>query len=88
MPEIHPFRALHYDAARVKDLSKVVAQPYDKVDDRLREEYYARHPNHIVRVDKRKEEPGDETGEKKYGAAAATLEEWIRGGILVEDPEP
>jgi hypothetical protein len=38
MPEIHPFRALRYDAARVGDLSKVVGQPYDKVDDKLREE--------------------------------------------------
>jgi len=88
MPEIHPFRALHYDPARAGDLSKVVAQPYDKVDDRLREEYYARDPHHIIRVDKRKEEPEDDTGEKKYGAAAATLESWVREGALVEDPGP
>ncbi len=84
MPEIHPFRALRYDPARVGDLSNVVGQPYDKVDDRLRDEYYARHSNHIVRVDRRKEEPG----EAHYASAAAELDRWIRKGVLVEDKSP
>ncbi|HZL73523.1 MAG TPA: DUF1015 domain-containing protein [Planctomycetota bacterium] len=84
MPEIRPFRALRYDVARVGDLSKVVAQPYDKVDDRLREEYYARHPNHIIRIDHRKDEPD----EGKYASAAAELDRWIHEGVLVEDSNP
>src|SRR5688572_32368969 len=84
MPEIHPFRALRYDAARVGDLSKVVGQPYDKVDDKLREEYYARHPNHVIRIDRRKDEPDD----RKYESAAADLERWRSEGILVEDARP
>jgi uncharacterized protein (DUF1015 family) len=84
MTDIHPFRALRYDTARVGDVSKVVGQPYDKVDDRLREEYYARHPNHIVRIDRRKEEPGD----AHYASASADLDRWIREGVLVEDASP
>jgi uncharacterized protein (DUF1015 family) len=84
MPEINPFRALRYDVARVGDLSKVVGQPYDKVDNRLREEYYARHPNHIIRIDRRQEE----SGERQYASAAEELDRWIREGVLVEEPEP
>ena len=84
MPEIHPFRALRYNVARVGDLSKVVGQPYDKVDDRLREEYYARHSNHIIRLDRRKDEPDD----RKYESAAEDLDRWMRKGVLVEDPQP
>jgi uncharacterized protein (DUF1015 family) len=81
MPEIHPFRALRY---AVPDLSKVVAQPYDKVGDKLREEYYARHPNHVIRLDRRKEEPND----GHYASAAADLNRWISEGVLVEDEKP
>lgn len=81
MPEIFPFRALRY---AVDDLSKVVGQPYDKVDDRLRETYYARHPHHIVRIDKRKEEPG----EAHYASAAAELNRWIQEDVLTEETAP
>ena len=84
MPEIFPFRALRYQVARVGDLSKVVGQPYDKVDDRLREEYYARHPNHIIRIDRRKDEPDD----RKYASAAEELKRWIEEGVLVEEAAP
>jgi uncharacterized protein (DUF1015 family) len=84
VPEIHPFRALRYDAARVGGLSKVVGQPYDKVDDKLREEYYARHPNHIVRIDRRKDEPDD----GKYASTAEELGRWIQEGVLVEEAKP
>jgi uncharacterized protein (DUF1015 family) len=83
MPEIHPFRALRYDVAQVGDLSLVVGQPYDKVDDRLREEYYERHPNHIIRIDRRKDESGD-----KYQSGADELARWIRKGVLIEESRP
>jgi uncharacterized protein (DUF1015 family) len=88
MPDLHAFRALHYDPKRVGDLSKVVAQPYDKIDERLQKEYYERHPHHIVRADKRMEEPGDPAGEKKYPAAAEEVRRWISEGVLVEDEQP
>jgi len=88
MPDIHPFRALHYDPKRVGDLSKVVAQPYDKIDEKLQKEYYGRHPHHIVRADKRMEEPGDFTGQKKYAAAAEEVRRWMSERVLVEDEQP
>ena len=50
MPKIFPFRATHYNQERIKDLSKVTTQPYDKIDDALREEYAARHEHNAVRL--------------------------------------
>ncbi|MBI4566558.1 MAG: DUF1015 domain-containing protein [Planctomycetes bacterium] len=88
MPKIFPFRALHYDSARVGDLSQVIGQPYDKVDERLRKHYYDRHPHHVVRLDKRRDEPGDATGDRKYAAAAKDVQAWLQEGVLVEDDPP
>ncbi len=88
MVDLVPFRALRYDLGRVPDLSRVISQPYDKVDDALRDAYYARHPQHVVRLDKRKDEPGDATGDLKYAAAGAELARWMEQGVLVEDPRP
>jgi len=84
MPEIHPYRAIHFDPSRVGDLSRVTAQPYDKIDPSLQEEYYRRDEHNIVRIILPKERPGGD----KYGEAARTLEDWLRRGLLVQDPRP
>ncbi len=84
MPKVYPFKAVHYDAARVGDLSKVTTQPYDKINPSLQDEYYRRHERNAVRIILRKDEPGRD----RYQDAAATLEDWLRQGILVQDPRP
>lgn len=84
MPRIFPFRALHFDPKRVGSLDQVVSQPYDKINDALRQKYYDRHPNHIVRIAKTKDDPGTD----KYATAARTLEEWLAEKIIVRDAEP
>ena len=81
MPKIFPFRATQYNPERISDLSKVTTQPYDKIDEALREEYAARHEHNAVRLIR-------PTGEDKYATAAQTLQEWIEAGVLVEDSEP
>lgn len=84
MPRIYPFRAVRYDVARVGDLSKVTTQPYDRIKPDLQEEYYRRHEFNIVRIILRRDEPGRD----KYAAAAATLEDWLRRGVLVREEKP
>lgn len=80
MPSIRPFRALRYDPAKVGDLTKVVTQPYDRIDPALQETYYARHPNNAVRLVLAK---GD-----RYAATKRTLAEWLASGVVVEDDAP
>jgi uncharacterized protein (DUF1015 family) len=80
MIELRPFRAIHYDPARV-DLADVIAPPYDVIDDRTLERLYARSPHNVVRLILNR-------SADRYGAAASELAAWRRGGVLAQDPTP
>lgn len=80
MPSIKPFAALRYDTARV-DVGRVVAPPYDVIDERMREALYRRDPCNIVRLILGKEAD-------PYAEAAREGSRWIADGVLVRDPAP
>jgi uncharacterized protein (DUF1015 family) len=83
MPKIYPFKAVHLNTAKFgEDLSKLTTQPYDKIDPQLQDAYYKQHENNLIRIILRKDEPGRD----KYQDAAATLREWLKTGVLVQDP--
>jgi len=84
MPRVYPFRGVHFDPAKVGDLTKVTTQPYDRINPALQDEYYRRHEHNLIRVILRKEEPG----RNKYEDAAATLGDWLGKGVLVQDAKP
>jgi uncharacterized protein (DUF1015 family) len=85
MPKVYPFRAVHFNPSKLgADLSSVTTQPYDKIKPQLQEEYYRKNEFNLIRVILRKDEPGRD----KYQDAAATLQEWLRGEILIQDPKP
>ncbi len=80
MADIQAFRAFRYDLGRVGNLSDVVAPPYDVIDPPLQEALYQRSPCNVIRLILTKE-----TGAQRYAQAAATLRDWQRDGILVQD---
>ncbi len=77
MAEIVPFRGVRY---RTRDLSRVLAPPYDVITPEYRDELYARDPHNIVRVVLNRT-PGDEG----YAEAGQTYAGWRREGVLQED---
>lgn len=80
MPVLKPFAGVRYDTAMVS-LDRVLAPPYDVIDDRLRGELYGRDPRNIVRlILSREADP--------YAAAARDLAAWRRDGVLRPDPAP
>ncbi len=83
MGEIYPFRALHYNPARVVDLSQVVTQPYDKISGEMQARYYAAHPANLVRVILRRQ--GEEN---PYREAAREFHNWIEDHTLISEQEP
>jgi uncharacterized protein (DUF1015 family) len=83
MAEILPFRALHYDAAAVGGLGKVVTQPYDKITPDMQTRYYEASPHNLARIIRRRAETGD-----PYSAAASEFRSWISQGVLVQDATP
>jgi len=88
VPKIRPFRALRYNTKAVKDISKVVAPPYDIIPPKLQEELYRRHPNNIVRLILGKIKKTDNARDNRYNRAAKLLDEWVEKGILVPDKKP
>ncbi len=87
MAKIHPFRALQYSPGRVP-IGKVVTQPYDKISPAMRDDYYASHPNNLVRILRGRSEPGDSESSSVYTRAAEYLGEWRRDGVIEQVTEP
>ena len=83
VPRFEPFVGLRYDTTKVP-LEKVVAPPYDVMDEEERQRYADRHDRNIVRVDV----PLESEGPGRYQEAAAALAHWRSEGTIVDDPRP
>ncbi len=86
--QIHPFRAVTYNREKVSDLSKVVTQPYDKIDEAQQQAYYDADPNNYVRVIRGKSQDGDTDESNVYTRARDTVAKWFADGILIRDAQP
>ncbi len=88
MANIAPFRGYRYNKAEVGDLNKVVAQPYDKIDDALRDEYYERNEYNVVRIIKGKTRDMDNPNDNQYTRAADFWNKWIEERALIREGGP
>jgi len=87
MAKIYPFRSLQYSLNKIP-IEKVVTQPYDKISKQMQEQYYAAHPNNIVRIVYGKADSGDSSTNNVYTRASARLKEWREGGVLQQIAQP
>jgi uncharacterized protein (DUF1015 family) len=82
VPDFLPFRGTRY--RDLPDASRVVAPPYDVIDEEDRNRLEATDPHNAVRlILPRADPPAD-----PYEHAAAILKAWLTAGILGPDPEP
>ncbi len=81
MATLNPFRGLRFDANTVGDPARVVAPPYDVIDAAQQAALYGESPHNVVRLILNREPDA-------YAAAAATLADWRRSGVLRLDPKP
>jgi uncharacterized protein (DUF1015 family) len=81
MIRIAPFRGLFYNQKKVRDLSKVVAPPYDVISKEEQERLYKKSPYNFIRLDL-SQEPDS------YPAVAQLLSEWLATGIFERDETP
>ncbi|MDP2855943.1 MAG: DUF1015 domain-containing protein [bacterium] len=88
MAEIRPFRGVHYNRRRIKELALVICPPYDIISPQFQEELYKRSQYNFVRLEYARELPQDNNTDNKYTRSAAILGEWLDKGILVTDDEP
>jgi uncharacterized protein (DUF1015 family) len=82
---IEPFEGYRFGIDRMRDVSPVVAPPYDQISPEIQDRLYAMHPNNIVRVSYPRDEPGPGETVDKYQRAAETLEQWLREGHWERD---
>ena len=87
MAQVFPFRAFRYNPARAP-FERVLTQPYDKISPAMQEKYYATDPHNLIAVEKGRTYPDDTPQNNVYTRAAASLENWIRNGIVQQDPAP
>jgi uncharacterized protein (DUF1015 family) len=88
MARLAPFRGWRFNPAEVGDLSKVVTQPYDKIDDKLREEYLRRSEYNLVRIIKGPATPADTPNDNQYTRAAQFWQRWMEDRVFIREAGP
>ncbi|MCH2116919.1 MAG: DUF1015 domain-containing protein [Pirellulales bacterium] len=88
MPDIQAFRGIRYDLGHVGNLSRVVAPPYDVIDNHLQNQLYELHEANVVRLILNREETGDDEQNNRYERARRLLRTWQREGILFTEADP
>jgi uncharacterized protein (DUF1015 family) len=83
MADVQPIRTLRYELKAVGSLEKVIAPPYDVIDEELRARLAAKSPLNVVEIDLPR---GD--GDDPYMHARDTLDAWRQQGVLVREREP
>ena len=78
MPEIRPFAAVRYDQRRFGgDLSRLIAPPYDVLDERDKQGLLARSERNIVAIDLPHIPPKSAGPAEVYERSARMLNEWL-----------
>jgi uncharacterized protein (DUF1015 family) len=85
---VKAFRGYRYGIGRERDLTKVVAPPYDQISADTQAQLYALSPDNIVRVSYPRDdaEPGEATD--KYLRARETLDRWLAQGPWAREEWP
>ena len=85
---IRPLRGYRYGIGRQRDVSAVVAPPYDQISPETQDRLYAMHADNIVRVSYPRDRPGPGEAADKYQRARETLERWLREGGWGREERP
>lgn len=84
---VRPLRGYRFGGGE-RDLTKVVAPPYDQISPAMQERLYAMHPANIVRVSYPADRPEPGETADKYARAGETLQAWLRDGLWAREARP
>ena len=87
MAKIIPLKGMLYNPEKIKDLSKVMAPPYDVISSKEQGNLYDSSPYNIIRILLGKDSPGDDKKENKYTRASRFLNDWQKEEALKRDKE-
>jgi len=84
---VKPFQPYRY-SAQAGDPAALLTQPYDKISPQMQARYLAANPYNLVRVILGEKRDSDTAADNVYTRSARYFEDWIRQGILAQDPAP
>ncbi len=88
MLTIAPFKGLTYNYLERKDLSKLVAPPYDVISSEEQKAYYQADPHNVIRLILGEKRTGDSDWDNRYTRAADTFQRWQSNRHLIRSPRP
>lgn len=88
MAFVRPFKAVRYNPAKIKHLSRVVAPPYDIIPKDMQEKLYRSHPRNIVRIILGRIKKTDGPRDNRYTRAKKFFEVWLKNDIMIRDNSP
>jgi len=83
--QIRPFRGVHFSKKRGRDVSPLIAPPYDVLTEKDRARLQAQDPHNVVSVDLPHVPPKTAGPDELYDKANITLQSWLSTGVLETD---
>jgi len=83
MALIAPFLGLTYNFYKMRDLSLLVAPPYDVISEAQQDALYKADPKNVVRLILGKKKTGDSDWDNRYTRAADYFRRWESDGTLI-----
>src|SRR4030067_1317034 len=80
MAVIAPFKGILYNPEKIREMSKVIAPPYEMISADGQEKLYQKSDYNVVRLDFAKGSPSDNDINNRYTRAASDLKKWQGGG--------
>jgi uncharacterized protein (DUF1015 family) len=84
---VRPLHAYRW-AGGGRDLTSVVAPPYDQISPAMQERLYAMSPANIVRASFPADRPAPGESADKYARARETLDRWLADGVWARETRP
>jgi uncharacterized protein (DUF1015 family) len=86
--QIRPFRGVHFAGRNGRDISNLIAPPYDVLGEQDRAQLQAKDPCNIVSIDLPHVPPKSAGPDALYDKANISLQSWLKAGVLERDGRP
>jgi uncharacterized protein (DUF1015 family) len=86
VPQIRPFAGIHFSRTLGPDISRLIAPPFDVLDEKSKAALQAGHANNIVTIDLPYLPPKAVGPDAVYVGANETLQSWLDSKILEKSP--
>ncbi len=88
MASIIPFKGVHYNPKKIKDLEDVATPPYDVISPQEQLDFHKRHPNNIIRLILGRQTDSDTDTDNVHTRAADFFQTWLSEDVLIQDKSP